>query len=347
MILRLLTLLLLCATALPAARRDQMRNRLYTEEARLKVRLDSLEHLPALPATDIAPHPVYTLPRSWKARQANHPDTPKVKLKKRSRIQLLGPANGNWRLVYNGDTLELPPHRRFADELEQTWQAWLDDSLDTALRAERALRLRALQKDLIRQELAQVPGLVKLYKKQGPHQEIEPMLFLRSRALPDWEEEGQRLYYNLPASVPLAIEPWAPAADFPGAVLYYSGGLRDCLAFRDPASGRTWFLAPTEVRRSLPEAESAELLQLESLLAERRRAARTYDLLQRWDRRTVDRVMQGLAWQGMSRAMLLEALGEPAERMKDTDGEWWEYAAGNRVRLEGDKVREILQEPAP
>jgi hypothetical protein len=266
-----------------------------------------------------------------------------------------------WRLMdENGARLGLELDAPAAREMAARWQAARLERLADSLTIVRNIKLELRRRAAAERELAAVDELARRYRGQpGAHRLMEPVALLRAEARPDPEDPRWRLPLAWRPQMELSTAPWGPplplhqpGPDDPWPVLEYAGAAdgawrigAETQARRTlglPETGWLWITAAT-----LPDSAFGGLAGLLGAVARedgmRARDARRLHLLQRWPAEVADRILERLAWVGMSQEMLLESLGEPARREPAPGGELWTYAEGNRLRLVEGEVREILQ----
>lgn len=336
-----------CTLAGAAPRDSRAVNLLFAYKAQLNETRDQLEAArePVLPAP--APCTVRTGSRWWAVDDAGSrvklaPDVELILVERsqeRRKTGFFRKSHGWITTTPEGEDLWLPELKQMGAAISTAREACsrrrIEDSL-SVLRETGMLRFRLEQSA---RELASINEWTSRYRRDdGPHQQIDPVALLRGQAAPGSEDIGTHLPLAWTDSLPISDTPWGHAVPAPVgmSVLYFTDCDEEVWTLQDD-TGRHLYMMPSRDR-----GDAYPLLsRFARELAERRLAARKYRLLQKWDLKVVDRVLQGLAWQGMSEAMLLESLGEPSGKLELGDGTLWRFALGNEILLRDGKVSSI------
>jgi hypothetical protein len=350
----ILFVLLLTESAL--AERPSAVNRLYQYESALRDQIATLETAGETPRIPLAQAWI-TLPKKRKALG----ESGKVKLPAGTPLKLLSVERKGSRLYWSvldslDHTFSLKSHGSFEEEFLEIWNQERHSHCADSLQMLSLDRLKSLRLLMAKQELEDLNPLAKRFRKErGRHRQMDPIALLRSQVLPDLNNLEEPLLLAWSNFLPLATAPWGvpsevedptPEAEWP--ILVFFGEEDSCWKFAFAHQPDAYyFIQPTWFQNSANRELVPDFGPLMADLTERRRAARRYDLLKEWTPADVDRILNGLAWIGMKRAMLEEALGQPASCHENGASEIWTYAEGNRVRLENDRVVEINQSTQP
>jgi hypothetical protein len=350
MMLQLLTALLAFSLLAQAAPRDSRAiNLLLAYKADLKALEAELKAapLPAIPGQRACI--TQAKPGWWLYDSAGK----KQKLAEGQSLELIKPdpvprktglfsKSSGWMVRWNKEEAWLPAKGERASALQKICAThrldWMNDSLDVI----RQTGMNAFRQEQAHRELANIKEWTNRYRKQdGAHQQMDPVALLRGLAAPGAEEIGQHLPIAWQGQLPASDQPWGYDRAVPPVpiVLFFQSSEDDVWQLRD-TEGVLYYIMPGESRDTRYPGLGSFARELE----ERYRAARRYQLLQRWELKIVDRIMQGLAWKGMSEEMLQESLGEASEVIDTGAGSLWRYAMGNEVLLKDGKVVEIRQD---
>lgn len=362
-------LLVLLGLAAPlVAQRPSAVNRLYQYEAELREAVESA--VPALAELPPWQAPSVDLDRTLKGRDE---EGGKLVLSTGESIELLGPGRREIRSLFGRRTVEgwelrradgsrawLPAGALGEGRLLGAWNGARAARAADSLARVRGLKIAVRQRATGERELAAVDELAARYReRKGRHRQMDPVALLRAEQRPDPADPAWRLPLAWEPGLELAAEPWGPALKttdpdpaLPWPVLEYAGSTDGAWRIEADSLSRVslglaveqplWITAETLPDSALGGA-ACELKAVARDDAQRARDARRHELLRQWTPDEVDRVLAKLAWVGMSRAMLLESLGEPARRETSAGSETWIYAEGNRVVLDGDRVTAIQQ----
>ncbi len=350
MIIRLLSALLALSLSAQAAPRDSRAvNLLLAYKADLKALAEELKQAPQ----PVMPEATACITKAESGWWLLDTAGKKQKLSSGQSLELIKPdpvprktglfsKSSGWIVKLGEEEAWLPAKGERASLLQKVWTNhrldWMNDSLDVI----RQSGMNAFRQEQAHRELANIKEWTNRYRKQdGPHQQMDPVALLRGLAAPGADEIGQHLPFAWQGQLPASDQAWGYDRAVPdeAIVLFFQSSEGDVWQLKD-ATGELYYIMPGEFRDTRYPGLSSFARELE----ERYKAARRYQLLKRWELKIVDRIMQGLAWKGMSEEMLRESLGEASEVVDTGAGSLWRYAMGNEVLLKDGKVVEIRQD---
>ncbi len=353
-------LIFLCITVLAWAGSGQL-NDLYSYEADLRQALAELDDAPKVHPTEWTP---LELPLPRKGKLFDQQGS-RVKLPRDTQVMVSGVSHdgkNRWWTVTPVDSsfvnLRMREHKSFAAEFGSEWITWRRQVVDDSLQVLRELRTRDLRRWILTRELGEVNAVAKTYRKPGRHTMMDPVAYLQSRVIPEWRQSDMAIVFAWNSELELSDTPWGYPVEThsqqpeDGTPLLVFDGMENgtyCLrpvrcASVGLARDGYYFATPAAFEHAMGKDAARLLSAFAEDLRTRLRENRRYDLLDRWAPDVVSRILDGLAWKGMSEAMLNEALGTPAEAVEQADGTVRRtYATGNVVVLRGDTVIDIQQ----